>query len=245
MVASRQIRFLASVRNEDEARLALAEGADIIDCKEPAAGALGALPHGVVAAIRRVIPPNIPVSATVGDLPCEPSVLTAAAREMAQTGIEYVKVGFFPGTDARGAIAALGREDLKPSRLVAVMFADLQPDFSLIEAFAAAGFAGVLLDTAGKSSGALPEHMSQEQLVQFLVVARAHQLIAGLAGALRLDHVASLSTLAPDVMGFRGALCAGSQRKGTLDTLSLRAVRRALNGGRRLQPVDEPKALAS
>lgn len=40
--------MLASVRSQEEAEIALAQGADIIDCKEPAHGALAALPLNIV-----------------------------------------------------------------------------------------------------------------------------------------------------------------------------------------------------
>ncbi|MGZ8249348.1 (5-formylfuran-3-yl)methyl phosphate synthase, partial [Methylomagnum sp.] len=43
--------LLASVANLDEARLVAESGADIIDLKNPAAGALGALSVGEVARI--------------------------------------------------------------------------------------------------------------------------------------------------------------------------------------------------
>jgi (5-formylfuran-3-yl)methyl phosphate synthase len=45
------MRLLVSVRNLDEARLAAAAGVDFIDLKDPAAGALGALPPARIAEI--------------------------------------------------------------------------------------------------------------------------------------------------------------------------------------------------
>src|SRR5712691_8352699 len=48
-------KFLASVRDVSEAEIALAAGADIIDLKEPARGALGAVePAIIAAAVRRI-----------------------------------------------------------------------------------------------------------------------------------------------------------------------------------------------
>ena len=44
--------FLASVTNAAEAETALAGGADIIDCKDPSSGALGALD---LAAVREIV----------------------------------------------------------------------------------------------------------------------------------------------------------------------------------------------
>src|SRR4029078_10489724 len=72
--------FLASVTNVAEARLAVSSGADIIDCKDPSRGALGALPLDAIFAVRAAVPREIPVSATVGDLKPEPDVLALAVE---------------------------------------------------------------------------------------------------------------------------------------------------------------------
>ncbi len=61
--------MLASVRTLDEALLALAGGADIIDLKDPARGALGALDQATARNIVAAIGGRAPVSATIGDLP--------------------------------------------------------------------------------------------------------------------------------------------------------------------------------
>ena len=198
-----------------------------------------------MSAVRRAVASSIPVSATIGDLPCEPGIITAAAEAMATTGVDFVKVGVFPGGHAREAIEALGRAELGTSRLVAVLLADRQPDFTLVPIAAAAGFAGVMIDTAAKDGSALTDLMSLEQLEQFIVSVRAHGMLAGLAGSLRLDHVAPLRALAPDILGFRGALCGGGQRKGALDALAIRAVRRGLTGPARATLHPGPEALAS
>ena len=50
-------RFLASVRSVDEAREALAAGVDVLDLKEPARGALGAVAHDVARAVAALIAP--------------------------------------------------------------------------------------------------------------------------------------------------------------------------------------------
>ena len=47
------MRLLVSVRSEEEARAALAGGAEIIDAKEPSRGALGAVEIGVLREIVR------------------------------------------------------------------------------------------------------------------------------------------------------------------------------------------------
>src|SRR5437764_823524 len=49
------MRLLVSVRGPVEARAALAGGADVIDAKDPARGALGAVSAERLAAIRRTV----------------------------------------------------------------------------------------------------------------------------------------------------------------------------------------------
>ncbi len=232
----RQIRLLASVTSESEARVAALCGADIIDCKDPAAGALGALPADVVAAIRAAVPRKVPVSATLGDLPCaEPGRIADGARAIAKAGADFVKVGVFAPGDAAATIKTLGALDLGRCELVGVLFADRTPDFALIEAMARAAFVGAMLDTADKSRGALADHLSHEVLKDF--VARVHEagLFAGLAGSLRATHVAALAPLAPDVLGFRGALCKDGDREAAVDAAALLAVKGAVRGAGRGQ----------
>lgn len=222
------VRLLASVTSEAEARLAASHGADVVDCKDPASGALGALPAETVAAIRAALPAHVPVSATIGDLPLDPPAVTRAARAMAATGVDIVKVGLFPGGDARAAIESLGREVAPEAALVAVMIADGPLDLSLVDDLGASGFSGVMLDTAAKDGRTLLDHCSPDTLGRFLAAARAAGLFAGLAGSLRLAHIPDLLALAPDVLGFRGALCRAADRRGALDAAALAAVRRAI-----------------
>jgi len=227
-VAHRVVRLLASVTSEAEARLAAAHGADIIDCKDPAVGALGALPHEIVAAIRQAVPAHIPVSATIGDLPAEPELVLDAARAMAETGCDIVKAGFFPGGDAKAAIRRLGAELAASTPLVAVLLADAPLDLSLVAELGDAGFAGVMLDTASKDGRTLLDHRTADALSIFIADARRAGLFAGLAGSLRLVQIPALLELAPDILGFRGALCRASDRQSALDASALEAVRRAI-----------------
>ena len=89
--------MLASVNCVAEALLVLEAGVDIIDLKQPALGALGALDIIVVQEIVTEVNQRCPVSATIGDLPMQPQVVFNAVKAMAETGVDYVKIGFFPG----------------------------------------------------------------------------------------------------------------------------------------------------
>ncbi len=221
-------RFLASVRSVDEARICVVAGADVIDCKDPDSGALGALPLEVVRAICAAVGTRACVSATVGDLAPEPATVTAAVSAMAGTGAGYVKIGFFPGGDAHATIRELAKVAAGRAGLVGLLLADRDPDFSLIATMSAAGFAGVMLDTADKNARALPDVMPRARLEAFIAEAARSKMFAGLAGSLRLNHVASLLKLKPDLLGFRGALCRAGDRRSVLDPDAAQAVRDAI-----------------
>lgn len=221
-------RFLASVTSLEEARIVLSGGADIIDCKDPRAGALGALPPAIVSAIRDALPRAVPVSATIGDLPLEPGIVAAAVGSMAAAGADFVKIGFFAEGDVDATLAALA-ERSSATKLIAVLLADEQPDLSLVPRIADAGFSGVMLDTAAKDGRTLLDAMPTPMLAAFVADARAAGLMSGLAGSLRLGDIPALQRIWPDVLGFRGALCHGAAREAALDPAAVASVRKALN----------------
>ena len=220
--------FLASVTSADEALLALNAGADVIDCKDPSRGALGALASAKISIIVAAVGGRACVSATIGDLPADPLVLSEAARAVAAAGVDVVKIGFFGARDARAAITALGQLDLGRARCVAVLMADCVPDFGLLPVLAAAGFGGVMLDTADKAAGALPDILDAQSLADFINLTRRHGLASGLAGSLRRAHICEMVALQPTIIGFRGALCR-SGRTGVLDADLVKAVRDELD----------------
>lgn len=220
--------FLASVTDVEEACGAFVAGADVIDCKDPASGALGRLDPAVVRDIVKAVSHLAPVSATIGDTFADDAQRVAAAEEMADTGVAIVKCGFFGEAGDAAAAAALGRANLGTARLFAVLMADRIENFSLVPHLAANGFIGVMLDTADKRAGALPQIMAAERLEAFLAIAHAYQLAAGLAGSLREADIVPLVALRPDVLGFRGALCIEG-RQGKLDETRVAAVRGAID----------------
>ena len=159
--------FLASVRDEAEAAIALLARADIIDLKEPRRGALGALDRETTRSIVSLIGGRVPVSATIGDLPMQPEIIGAAVLEKAACGVDYVKFGLFPDGDARRCLDAL-RPLARQVSLIVVLFADRLPDFDAVAAAAAMGAAGIMLDTADKGSGSLLAHLDPRQLASFV-----------------------------------------------------------------------------
>lgn len=227
--SSAKTGMLASVTNLEEAEVALEGNADIIDLKDPARGALGALDYPQVRAIVRYVAGAVPLSATTGDDPeMNPLTMQETIRRMADTGVDIVKIGFFPSPSMRSCIEASARIAEQGVRLVAVLFGDLGTDKILASEIAAAGFFGVMLDTAEKNKGSLRDHLSEERLAQFVADARNHGLISGLAGSLRIGDIPVLLSMHPDYLGFRGALCQVGLRTAKLDPAAFSRVRRAM-----------------
>lgn len=99
------MRLLVSVRSVGEARVALANGADIIDAKEPSRGALGAVSPHVLRAMALAVHGVRPLSAALGETRRAPDDVGARAAQASRAGTAFVKIGL-TGLDGR-AVAAL------------------------------------------------------------------------------------------------------------------------------------------
>lgn len=220
--------LLASVRSLAEARLVAAGGADWIDLKEPAAGALGAVDAATVAAVARAFGATHRISATIGDCWDMPEVIPARVAAMSAAGAQYVKVGACAADPAPGLLKALAAACVPPARVIVVCFAEHAPQTRDLERLAATGIVGVMLDTAVKDGPRLPELVAPHALAAFVRVARGLGLLSGLAGRLRTDDVPALLAAAPDYLGFRGALCDGGAREADIDPARVTALARRL-----------------
>ncbi|HIG91157.1 MAG TPA: hypothetical protein EYQ77_01855 [Methylococcaceae bacterium] len=220
--------MLASVNTIDEALWVLNAGVDIIDLKEPANGALGALEPETITTIVKRINGKRPISATIGDLPLEPETITATVNRIAKTGVDYIKIGFFPQGDPLSTLQSLVPATQQGTKLIAVFFADQPMELALIPALKKHGFYGAMIDTADKESGSLRQVFSEEMLQSFINQCRQQQLFCGLAGSLSLADIPFLTRLNPDYLGFRGALCHAHQRTEKLDPFAFKAVKEQL-----------------
>lgn len=223
--------MLASVNSVDEALLVLSAEVDIIDLKQPALGALGALDLDDIKQIVAVIAGRRPVSATIGDLPMQPEIVFNAVQLMAETGVDYIKIGFFPGNDWLGTLKKLSTLVPQKQALIAVLFADTQPDLTILATLKASGFVGVMLDTMDKQQGSLTQVLAAEQIATFVSQAKELQLLCGLAGSLRISDIPGLIAYHPDYLGFRGALCQEHNRVGQLNVQAVRAIKEAMQAG--------------
>ncbi len=227
-------QMLASVTSVQEALIALQAGVDIIDLKNPAEGALGALPLSVIHEIVAVIDGRKLISATIGDLVMEPELLKCATAHTWISGIDIIKLGIFGTANHRLCIKALQPLIAKGLRAVAVLFADQNPDFGLLPELEKAGFYGVMLDTANKDGSSLLSHLSLEDLMVFVRSAHLCGLKSGLAGSLKLEHVPILTGLTPDYLGFRGAVCVNLQRNSPIVPSKIIGIKELLRKGNNL-----------
>src|SRR6266576_3995962 len=209
------MRLLVSVRGSVEARAAVAGGADVIDAKDPARGALGAVRRDRLAAIRRAVGAARPVSAALGDAGDAAMVAAAAA---AARGVAFVKLGFGGVTSeapARSLARAARRGAASATALVLVAYADwrrapsLAPD-RLVAVAVDAGAAGLLLDTARKDAP--------------LFAIESPDAVAALAGSLSGRDFATARAVGAELVGVRGAACVGG-RAGPVSQARVAALR--------------------
>jgi (5-formylfuran-3-yl)methyl phosphate synthase len=215
--------MLASVTGAEEAEIALRHGADIIDLKE-VSSAFGAVAPTVIRATVDAVAGRRPISAVTGELEMEPDTVARATAAVADAGASYVKVGLYPDPRREDCIRTLSSLARRAS-LIGVMFADRGADEALIALMARNGFAGMMIDTARKTEGRLLDHMDIAMIGRFIDAARASGLMAGLAGSLEAPDIPRLLLLAPDVLGFRRALCAGEDRTSRINADAVDVVR--------------------
>jgi len=224
--------MLASVSNLQEAKIALRENVDIIDLKDPSQGALGAVGIEIAEEVVEFVSGQCLVSATIGDLPMQATLIAEAITTMAATGVDIIKVGVFDDlTDEviaslqEQAIRGVKGIDGKQFTIVIVFFVDKGLDLEKISDLAKAGIRGVMLDTADKTKGNLRSHMQDKEIGSFVSHTRSYGLLAGLAGSLKASDIAPLLELEPDYLGFRGALCQDHSRIQALNSSSVRIIR--------------------
>lgn len=217
-------QILISVTSIAEAQLALDNGADIIDLKDPSAGALGALPLPLIQEIVSHVNGRKLVSATIGDLIMQPDLILQSVALLAATKVDYIKIGFFETVDFQPCLDALQTVTQNGVKLIAVLFAEYKYPEVLLDLIKKAGFIGVMLDTASKNGRTFLDHYSVKEREEFARKVLALGLTFGLAGSLKQEHIAVVKALNPTYIGFRGGVCNNNQRQLALDAEKIRAI---------------------
>jgi (5-formylfuran-3-yl)methyl phosphate synthase len=223
--------LLVSVRSAVEAAVALDGGADLIDVKEPARGALGAADTAVWRDVLTVVARRVPTSAALGELLESPAWPARPALQ----GFDFVKLGLAgcgdqPNWSTRWARAVT---QLPAGAVpVAVVYADWQaartpPPEEIVAAAVRCGCGAVLVDTYVKAGGTLLDFAAALRLTPLLESARHRGLRIVLGGGLGRESIPRVLPWRPDYVAVRGAACRGT-RTDAVDGTLVRALKALL-----------------
>lgn len=218
------MRLLVSVVSAAEAGRALAGGADIVDVKDPAEGALGAPSPRVLSEVVAAVGAAGPVSVALGDDPGLPHTAALAARGAELAGASFIKVGLRGVRELDRAAALISAVDdaVGPqTAVIAAAYADARaldppalPPASLPELVRRTGISGALVDTYRKDGRGLYGWLPEASLVDLIARTREAGGTFAVAGQLARGQ---LGRVAADVVGVRSAVCRGGDRSAELE----------------------------
>lgn len=217
-------KLLVSVRDVAEAQMAIEEGVDLIDVKDPDRGSLGAADAATIGDIVRHVSGRVPLSVALGELAQGNQLPEALGGQIAFA--KFGLAGCAPQHDwhARweAAIARLPT-GIAP---VAVAYADWRivdaPEpFEILERARSLACGALLLDTFAKGRDNLLSYYDLSELRTIVVATHRAHMLCVLAGSLGRREIEAVLPLKPDYVAVRGAACAGSRLTG-LDRLQLR-----------------------
>ena len=221
-------RLLVSVQNVAEALIAHRAGADLIDFKNPAQGALGRVSQTILnQAWRTPALKNACFSTANGEL-------HENQAKRAHDRISYYKLGLGGcATDRQWAkrLAQWHRPAQEQGKAdgghypdaVAVGFADEKraqcPALEQVLDWGMAhGAGGFLIDTAIKDGKGLWHWVDEKRLGKLIARAQKAGLFAAVAGSLEAADIPRCLALGANLIGVRGAACDGSNRQAGLSS---------------------------
>ena len=215
--------LLVSVRDAEEAAVAVAAGAAIIDVKEPRNGPLGRPTAETVAAVAGVVGRRAPLTLACGELTAVAEMLAHVAdvwQRLPPDATPPVAVKAGPSRlSLPGWRTAFGRlrETLPPDiAAVAVAYADWRradsppPETLLAEAIRM-NAAAFLVDTFDKQGPGLFGTIPPQTLAAWIRAAEAADLPLAVAGRLAAAEVAEVFGLGARIVGVRSAACDGGR----------------------------------
>ena len=229
-----------SVRDGEEARTALDEGVDLIDLKEPNAGALGRVADSVAAEVAGLVAGRAPLSMALGELsdyfPTDKALAPVRALGAIPIGVGFVKLGLAgcgPRRNWTRGWQLLARQFPRGVERVFVAYADnveaASPTIErVIEEASRAEARAVLVDTSTKDGRGLFDFWEADALRRFTAKVRQRGMLAVVGGGLTLDTILQAAASGADYVAVRGAACEGP-RNGKIDAARIRAIRRILS----------------
>lgn len=232
-------RLLVSVRDVEEAQVALDEGVDLIDLKEPNVGALGRVSDSLAAEVAALVVGRTPLSMALGELsdyfPTDKALAPVRSLGDIPRGVGFAKVGLArcgPRRHWARGWQLLARQFPRGVERVFVVYADVAeaespPTERVIDEATRAEARAVLVDTFTKDGRGLFDFWDADALRRFTSKVRQRGMLAVVGGGLSLDTIPQASAAGADYVAVRGAACDGS-RTGKIDAARIRAIRRAL-----------------
>ena len=219
-------KLLVSVRTAEEARAALAGGADLIDVKEPARGPLGPADVSVIREVLAAVAGQAPVSAALGEW-------LDGHDWQVPDGLTYAKWGLAGrSTLQSGTLLEMRTTDLAQFPVLAA-YADWEransPDPErLADEAIRYHFPGFLIDTAVKDGSSLLDWIEPAVLARIRFRLADAGIPMALAGSLDEKAIRNLAALEPDWFAVRGAACDGG-RMGEISANRVRRLREVIS----------------
>ncbi|MFW9828263.1 MAG: (5-formylfuran-3-yl)methyl phosphate synthase [Candidatus Thorarchaeota archaeon] len=238
-----KIKLLISPSTIEEAKIVIDNQIELIDCKNPKEGSLGANFPWIIKQMKNLIPNNSNqlLSATIGDFPNLPGSASLAALGAAVSGADIVKVGLKGPTDEKSGIKLMKKvvksvKDFnKDIKIVAAGYADRvrmnsSPEYMSIPTIALESGADIaMIDTYKKDKMGLFDFLTEDQLIQFKNKAKDFGLQVALAGNLRNKDLPFILKISPEIVGIRSLVCEGYDRKkGTIKASLIKKLKEEL-----------------
>lgn len=207
------MKLLVSVRNLEEARMAVDAGVEIVDLKEPARGSLGAVSLEVARGIGRQLGQKTRLSLAFGELNDFDHITLFDRRLLGM--FTFAKIGLAGCQSVRHwksrwqDWAQRVGEYVSP---VAVAYADhsncRSPSVEeVVELAIDADARYFLIDTWKKDGRCLFDYLTTDQLNDLIQPLRTRQIQIAVAGSLMPGHLTHVSDIRPDIIAVRGAVC--------------------------------------
>lgn len=230
------VRLLVSVRNAEEARVAIECGVDVVDVKEPARGALGRADDETLRQVADAVAGRAILSFAGGEaIERESSANIAEDRRPIVSGyalFKYGPAGLGDREDARDVLFGAWNSASHEASPIAVAYVDYDDANApsperIVDLAIEFGCAGVLFDTFGKAPRLGLTALPEKRMALCIATARAAGLIVSLAGSLGANDVVDVRRLGADLIAVRGAACA-SGRQSSIDARRLAEIRESI-----------------
>ncbi|MFQ6136306.1 MAG: (5-formylfuran-3-yl)methyl phosphate synthase [Candidatus Hydrothermarchaeales archaeon] len=232
------MKLLVSPIDIEETREAIEGGADIIDVKNPREGSLGANFPWMIREVKSILPRDIELSATLGDLEFKPGTASLAAYGLGNLGVDYIKAGLYGIFTEEQALEMAGVISRSVGDFGCGVVLAGYADFRIIGSIDPmmlpkvgheTGAKVVMMDTAVKDGKTLLDHISLEELGKFVNSAHSYGLKAALAGSLGVGEIRRLRDLGADIVGVRSSVCSNNDRvKGRVSAQKVRELKEVL-----------------